>query len=121
MELCSESLRHWLQKRNENNTSVDNRLQMLEWFKQICEGVNYIHESGEHGMIHRDLKPDNILLTEENQIKISDLGLATENPYNTHTIGVGTQLYTPDEQKGTNYGKAVDIFPLGIKFSVLKY
>ena len=70
MELCSGSLRHWIQKRNETNASVDNRLQLLEWFREICEGVRYIHESGERGMVHRDLKPDNILLTKENKMMI---------------------------------------------------
>ena len=113
MELCSESLRDWLQKRNQTTTTVSNRPQLLSWFVQICNGLSYIHNAGEHGMIHRDLKPDNILLTKGEEIKISDLGLATDNPYITHTVGVGTQLYKPDEQKEKNYGKAVDIFPLG--------
>ena len=115
MELCSESLRNWLQLRNLNATSVDDRLQLYSWFDDVCSGLGYLHNLGERGMVHRDLKPDNILRSMVNRMKISDLGLATDNPYQTHTFGVGTKLYKPDEQMGKKYSKAVDIFPLGNK------
>ena len=113
MELCLGSLRGWLQKRNQMETEVTNRLELYDWFKQICNGLEYIHQFGDNGMIHRDIKPDNILFSKEQTIKIGDLGLTTENPYNTHTVGVGTKLYRPQEQDDKSYGKSVDIFPLG--------
>ena len=100
MELCSISLSNWIKNRNQNNDSIDNRLHLYNWFKQICDGLSQIHEGGDQGMLHRDLKPDNILVSDNNNLKISDLGLVTDNPYHTHTERVGTRLYRPDEQQG---------------------
>ena len=115
MELCSGTLRNWIKSRNQSNDSIDNRLQLYTWMQQICEGLLHIHEGGDQGILHRDLKPENILLSDNNTLKISDLGLATDNPYDTHTERVGTKLYRPQEQQGKDYGKEVDFYPLGNK------
>lgn len=44
------------------------------YFNQILAGVEYLHT---RGVAHRDLKPENILLDEQDNIKISDFGMAT--------------------------------------------
>jgi serine/threonine protein kinase len=113
MELCSESLRKWIQKRNKAKLEVDNRQQLYSWFKQICEGLKYLHGIDGQGIIHRDLKPDNILLTKQNQIKICDLGLATDDATDSNTECVGTHLYKPDSEREKILGKFVDIYALG--------
>ena len=87
---------------------------MYRWFIGICEGLQYLHGYGEHGIIHRDLKPENILVTADNNIKICDLGLAVDDGYSTHTAGVGTHLYKPNEQRGGHYSTYVDVFPCGM-------
>jgi len=46
--------------------------QAIKWIYETCEGLNAIHLGG---IIHRDLKPANILLTEHQNVKISDFGL----------------------------------------------
>ena len=113
MELCHMSLKQWIAMRNEANPVVIERMKIYEWLKQICNGIQYLHEAGNHGFIHRDIKPDNILLSKDNTIKITDLGLATDNPFGTLTADIGTQLYKPEEQFGSKYDQRVDIYPLG--------
>ena len=113
MELCEESLRNWIQRRNQENTEVDNRQHLYSWFLEICSGLRYIHDV--HQMVHRDIKPDNVLISFQQHLKISDLGLAKENYKLNNSTAVGTFLYQPEEQRGKIYGKSVDIFPLGNK------
>lgn len=44
------------------------------YFKQLMSGVEYLHK---RGIAHRDLKPENLLLDDNDNIKISDFGMAT--------------------------------------------
>lgn len=44
------------------------------FFNQLMNGVNYLHSKG---VAHRDLKPENLLLDENDDLKISDFGMAT--------------------------------------------
>ena len=89
-------------------------------FSQICAGVAYLHSKD---ICHRDLKPDNVLLTAEGIAKISDFGLArhassqSENNFRTYC---GTPHYFAPEmfklqkQQVDGYGKAVDVWSLGV-------
>ena len=77
----------------------------------VCNGLQHVHENKE---IHRDIKPDNILISCDGVIKIADFGTAIISCYQTHlTPGVGTKLYKAPEQDTSNYDKSVDIYPLG--------
>ncbi|CEM06989.1 unnamed protein product [Vitrella brassicaformis CCMP3155] len=67
-ELCKGgSLDKYLAKNRRLPLDVRNR-----FVREICEGVQYLHD---HGILHRDLKPGNILLAEYLVIKISDFGM----------------------------------------------
>ena len=57
---------------------------------QIGKGIEHIHDVG---MIHQDLKPDNILLSMEGKTKIVDSGSVTNKPYNPHPNIIGTCFY----------------------------
>jgi serine/threonine protein kinase len=90
-------------------SSAENYLKTL-W--QIAAGISDIHDAG---IIHRDIKPNNIKLTGEGIIKIFDFGLAREEGPNARTVGfVGTRGFAaPEQLMGGAFTKAVDTYAFG--------
>ncbi|KAL8589958.1 hypothetical protein ACOMHN_024045 [Nucella lapillus] len=136
MELCSTTLQDWMAERNLRLQSDQELLptapEIMRIFHEILEGVHYIHSNV---MIHRDLKPRNIFLQENGQVKIGDFGLAkdyllsqgdtliTPSPVGQedfsfsgdHTLGVGTLAYAaPEQMTGTLYDSKCDMYSLGV-------
>lgn len=98
----------------------DNIDLIKDTFVQICKGLKYLHNH-ERIIIHRDLKPQNILVFDDNLVKISDVGLARFVNRDTVSItytgnSAGTPFYISPEQ--INDFKHVDIrtdiYSLGI-------
>ena len=87
--------------------------QILDWFIEICEAVRYIHEKN---IIHRNLQPNNILLTKNNQIKLADFGIAKilDNEQQAIVKIENDSYFSPDIIKGDNYDLKTDIWNLGI-------
>lgn len=89
-------------------------------FKQITEGLDYMHQ---RGVLHRDIKGSNILLSNKGVVKIADFGLARSidllNPDAHYTNRVITLWYRPPELLlgETNYDGSVDIWGLGCIFA----
>ncbi|MDP8241155.1 MAG: serine/threonine-protein kinase [Candidatus Hatepunaea meridiana] len=83
----------------------------------VLNGLAYAHSKG---VIHRDIKPDNILVSKDGQVKISDFGLATleDSPQLTRQgMVVGTPAYMPPEQiSGGKIDQRSDLFSLGATF-----
>jgi tetratricopeptide (TPR) repeat protein/predicted Ser/Thr protein kinase len=84
-------------------------------FRQICEGLGAAHEQG---VVHRDLKPQNIMLDPQDHVYLTDFGLAKmlEQSGMTQTGAViGTPYYmSPEQVKGEQTGPRSDIYSLGI-------
>jgi serine/threonine protein kinase/tetratricopeptide (TPR) repeat protein len=84
---------------------------------QIAEGLNEAHRNG---IIHRDIKPGNIMLSEKGQAKITDFGLAKleTGAAITKTITVmGTVAYmSPEQAQGEKVDHRSDIWSLGVLF-----
>ncbi|XP_077869245.1 dual serine/threonine and tyrosine protein kinase-like [Saccoglossus kowalevskii] len=78
---------------------------------QIAEGMEFLHGKG---IVHRDIKTHNILLDEQGQVKIADMGLCKAEGFVGDTV-CGTPLYMPPEiTLGFDYDKAVDVYAFGV-------
>jgi len=84
-------------------------------FLQILEGIKYAHSKG---IVHRDIKPSNILITPDNQVKITDFGIARIEGAESHTktgTKMGTLFYmSPEQIHGKNVDERSDIYSLGV-------
>lgn len=92
------------------NELDDNIPAIRKIFFGIANGLQFIHSKGR---IHRDLKPDNIFLTEDETVKIGDFGLATTRK-SLSTVRCGTKLYMAPEIGKRGVKARADMYSLGI-------
>jgi len=89
---------------------------------QVARALNYAHQR-QHPILHRDVKPANILINEEGELVLTDFGIAKileESEGNTLTgtgVGIGTPEYmAPEQGLGKEVDARADIYALGVVF-----
>lgn len=90
--------------------------QVRTWAVQLCDVLTYLHQQTPP-IIFRDLKPDNIMLNKQGQLKLIDFGIARffKRAQSKDTQAIGTPGYAPPEQHGKQQTDArSDIYSLGV-------
>jgi len=112
----------------DSNHYVDSEATRL--LQQILEGVLYLHS---HGIVDRDIKPDNILVTKTKQIKILDFNVAAfhENhcsynylSWNNYAMSqvTGTPAFNSPEMTSTAfYTESIDSWSIGLTFHFMLF
>jgi serine/threonine-protein kinase len=88
----------------------------IDYATQICAGVGYAHRAG---LVHCDLKPQNIMITPEGRVKVTDFGIARAlisiHPQEANEIVWGSpQYFSPEQATGSAPTPASDVYSIGI-------
>ena len=90
-------------------------VEALHFIKQILKGLAHAHE---RGIVHRDVKPHNIILLKNGMIKLTDFGIARLTKFDTQTISdmtIGSVHYiSPEQASGDRTDARSDIYSVGI-------
>ncbi len=88
----------------------------LEVIADACQALNFSHQ---HGIIHRDVKPANIMISKAGAVKVMDFGIAraladTGNPVTQTAAVIGTAQYlSPEQARGETVDSRSDVYSLG--------
>jgi len=93
-----------------------NHAQIVDLGVEICDALHYAHC---HKLVHRDIKPQNIMLTTNHVAKVADFGIARSTALSTITMGgdkvMGSVHYfSPEQARGGHTDAKSDIYSLGI-------
>ena len=88
----------------------------LHYASEIADGVDAVHEVN---VIHRDLKPENVFVTDDNVVKVLDLGTGKFTGYGLNSTDrmrvIGTTAYmSPEQIKGLRVDARADVYALGL-------
>ena len=90
---------------------------VINWSKQLCDVLIYLHNQKPNPIIYRDMKPANIIVTKENRVKLIDFGIAREFKIDndSDTTYMGTRGYAAPEQYGSSQtDQRTDIYSIGV-------
>src|SRR5437868_3868865 len=103
---CAELLR------DHGRMEVD---QAVDVVTQACRGLDYAHRNG---VVHRDVKPGNLLVSDSEVVKLADFGIARATDQSVITqVGsvLGTAAYlSPEQARGEEAGLRADLYSLGV-------
>ena len=121
---CEDGMYYIVMEYIEGETlkSYIDRVGVIQWRKaaefslQICEGIEEAHNNS---VIHRDIKPQNIIMTPDGVLKITDFGIARAATQVTTTMAsnntIGTAHYlSPEQARGGYTDERTDIYSMGV-------
>jgi serine/threonine-protein kinase len=89
--------------------------QAIDIVIQACRGLDYAHRNG---VVHRDVKPGNLLVSDQDVVKLADFGIARATDQSSITqVGsvLGTAAYlSPEQARGDEAGPRADLYSLGV-------
>ncbi|KAL8863394.1 MAG: hypothetical protein Q9178_000075 [Gyalolechia marmorata] len=95
------------------------------WFRDLMLGIEYLHAQG---VVHRDIKPDNCLLTEDDVLKVVDFGVSEMFEKTSEMVtakSAGSPAFMPPElcvvKHGDVSGKSADIWSMGVTLYCLRF
>ncbi|TNJ30475.1 Kinase, NEK [Giardia muris] len=112
MDLCCGDLREEMSRRKKANSSYSDQ-EVWKTIREVAAALAYLHEKR---LVHRDLKPDNVLIASDGRCVLTDFGL-------TKVLGDSSRMATfagtlpymaPEIHQGENYNKSVDVWALGV-------
>lgn len=87
----------------------------VEYAIQICSALDKAHKNG---IVHRDIKPQNIILTVDGVLKVTDFGIARASSTETLNMGESTMgsvhYFSPEQARGGYTDEKSDIYSLGV-------
>ncbi len=95
----------------------NSRLHWTEALPMVMDAARGLVFAERHHIVHRDIKPDNLMLTVENKVKIGDLGLAAKSDEAGDGKIFGTPHFiAPEQARGKDVSHPADIYSLGASF-----
>jgi len=108
-KLQGEDLKQHMQKHGAFDSQQTCRI-----LQQVAKALQYTHNEKNGGIIHRDIKLANILLLQDNSIKLMDFGISSNTNTTSDSVGGTLQYLSPELLKGDPIDGRVDIYALGI-------
>ena len=93
-----------------DRTPLPSLKRVIEILLQICSGLAYSHE---HGLLHKDIKPTNIFILSDDQVKLTDFGLSFPRETIDASLRESVPYMSPEKIAGKRLDERSDIYSLG--------